>query len=54
MKINFYRTTILTIIGIQVITFICLYALLNRVNKLETAHKETGHNKEKHVFKKQD
>ena len=53
MKINFSRTTILTMIGIHVIAFICLYALLNRVNKLESTHEETGHNKKKYVFKKE-
>jgi len=54
VKINSYRTTILTIIGIQIIMFICLCALLNRVNKLESTHEEDGHEKkEKYVFKKE-
>lgn len=53
MKINL-KTIVLTIIGVQVIMFICLYALLNRVNKLESTHSENGHNKEKYVFKKEE
>ena len=54
MKIDFSRTTLLTMLGIQVIVFICLYALLNRVNKLESTHEESGHNKEKYIFKKEE
>jgi len=41
-------------IGVQVIAFICLYALLNRVNKLESTHEEAGHNNKKHIFKKEE
>ena len=41
-------------LGIQVILFICMYALLNRVNKLESTHEETGHsNKETYSFKRE-
>jgi hypothetical protein len=53
MNINLSRTTLLTLIGIQVVAFICLYALLNRVNKLESTHEEEGHEKEKYIFKKE-
>ena len=40
MKIDFYKMTLLTILGIQVILFICLYALSNRVGLLESVHEE--------------
>ena len=54
MKIEFSRTTLLTLIGIQVVVLICLYALLIRVNKLESTHTEDGHEKkEKYIFKKE-
>ena len=51
MKIDFSRTTLLTIIGVQVIMFICLYALLNRVGKLESKHEKETDKSEKYVFK---
>ncbi len=53
MNINLSRTTLLMLVGIQAIAFICLYALLNRVNKLESTHEEEGHQKEKYIFKKE-
>ena len=43
MKIDLFRTTALTLIGIQVIMFVCLYALLWRVNTLESSHHEPKH-----------
>ena len=52
MKINL-KAAIIMVVGIQIIMFICLYALLNRVNKLESAHNESGHDNEKFVFKKE-
>jgi hypothetical protein len=53
MNINLSRTTLLTLIGIQVVTFICLYALLNRISKLESTHEEKGHEEEKYIFKRE-
>jgi len=53
MKINL-RLAVLIVAGVQIIMFICLYALLNRVNKLESTHVEEGHDKEKFVFKKEE
>ena len=52
-KIDLTNISLLTLAGIQVIAFICLYALLNRVNKLESTHEEEGHEKEKYIFKKE-
>jgi len=52
MKVNL-RVATLLIAGVQIVMFICLYALLGRVNKLESSHNEDGHNKEKFVFKKE-
>ena len=55
MKIEFSRTAILALAGIQIIAFVCLYALLNRVNKLESSHNEEGHEKkEKYIFRKEE
>ena len=51
MKINFSTTTLWTLVGIQVVVFICLYALLWRVGELESnSDKKT----EKYVFERED
>ncbi len=50
---DYYGVALLTLAGVQVIMFICLYALLNRVNKLESTHEERGHKEEKYIFKKE-
>ena len=38
MKANFSQMALLTMAGIQVIIIICLFALNNRVGKLEGQH----------------
>ena len=40
MKLNFLKVTTLTLAGIQIIMLICMYALLWRVNVLESVHEE--------------
>ena len=40
MKTNLLRMTTLTLVGIQVIMLICMYALLWRVGVLESNHDE--------------
>ncbi len=42
MKINL-KTVTLTLVGIQVIMLICMYALLWRVSTLESVHEEPKH-----------
>jgi len=51
MKINLNTTTLWTLVGIQLIVFVCLYALLWRVGKLES---NSEIKTEKHVFKKEE
>lgn len=58
MKVDDSKTDIrniilLTMAGIQVIMFICLYALLVRINKLESTHEEKGHTETKYIYKKE-
>jgi len=53
MKIDLLRITTSTLVGVQIIMLICLYALLSRVNKIESTHYEDGH-EEKYVFKKEE
>ena len=40
MKINFSQVTLLTLVGIQVIVLICLFALQKRTGLLESVHEE--------------
>jgi len=51
MKINLNTTTLWTLVGIQLVVFVCLYALLWRVGHLES-NSETK--TEKYVFKKEE
>lgn len=53
MKVDFSRTAILAMFGIQIVMMVCLYALLHRVGKLESGHQEDHHQeKQKYTFKK--
>ena len=51
MKINLSTTTLWTLVGVQIIVFICLYALLWRVGELES-NSETK--TERYVFERED
>jgi uncharacterized membrane-anchored protein YhcB (DUF1043 family) len=51
MKINLNTTTLWTLVGIQLVVFICLYALLWRVGKLES---NSENKTERYVFEKED
>jgi uncharacterized protein HemY len=51
MKINFNTTTLWALVGIQIVVFVCLYALLWRVGELES-NSETK--TEKYMFKKEE
>ena len=47
MKINLNTTTLWTLVGIQLIVFVCLYALLWRIGHLESNSEKEP---EKYVF----
>ena len=51
MRINLNTTTLWTLVGVQVVVFICLYALLWRVGKLESNSEVKV---EKHVFEREE
>jgi nitrogen fixation-related uncharacterized protein len=51
MRINYSNTTLWTLVGVQVIVFICLYALLWRVGKLES---NSENKTERYVFEAED
>ena len=51
MKINLSTTTLWTLVGVQVIVFICLYALLWRVGTLESNSEAKT---ERYVFERDD
>jgi hypothetical protein len=51
MKINLNTTTLWTLVGVQIIVFVCLYALLSRVGKLES---NSENKTERYVFKKEN
>ena len=46
MKINFSQVTLLTLVGIQVIILVCLFALQKRTGLLESIHEEPKEQKE--------
>ena len=49
--IDLSRTTLWTLVGVQLIVFLCLYALLWRVGKLESNSEQKT---EKYIYKKED
>ncbi len=49
--IDLPRTTLWTLVGIQVVVFVCLYALLWRVGNLES---NSENKTQKYTFKKED
>jgi|TARA_R100000455_G_C6162029_1_gene46909 uncharacterized protein HemY len=49
--IDLSRTTLWSLVGIQVVVFVCLYALLWRVGKLES---NSENKTERYSFKKED
>jgi uncharacterized protein HemY len=51
MKINLNNTTLWTLVGIQIVVFVCLYALLWRVGKLES---NSENKTERYVFEAGD
>ena len=51
MKINLNTTTLWTLVGVQIIVFVCLYALLSRVGKLES---NSENKTERYVFERED
>ncbi len=51
MKINLNTTTLWTLVGIQLVVFVCLYALLWRVGELESNSESKT---EKYVFERED
>ena len=51
MKVS-SNAIIFTLVGVQIVMFVCLFLLLHRVNKLESNHEESGHEK-RYTFKKE-
>jgi len=51
MKIDLSTTTLWTLVGVQIIVFVCLYALLSRVGKLES---NSENKTERYVFERED
>jgi len=46
MKSNFFKTTTLVLVGVQIVMLVCMYALAWRVGTLESIHHEPKHIKE--------